>query len=89
MTRPRFALRTLLVAVALCAAGLYFRPRQLGPKDIKLGMPRWYVRWYCGPPSRTGPTKDFWNYDAEPRDIWIEFAEEQVAWTGDRPPFDI
>lgn len=84
--RPRFTLRTLMLAVALCAlapAAYVYRPGQLDPEQIQVGMSHWYVRWYCGaslPTSDEGNVPMVWVYTApartQPAHVWVEFDEQ-------------
>lgn len=83
--RPRFTLRTLLIVVALCAlapAAYVYRPGQMDPELIQVGMSIWYVRWYCGaslPTTDAGNVPEVWVYTApqrtQPAHVWIEFDE--------------
>lgn len=62
MTRPRFTLRTLLIVVAAVGVGLYFRPGQVDPVEIKIGTSKAWVYWNCGPPDIEDQPRR-WRYD--------------------------
>src|SRR5262245_5700099 len=90
--RPRFTLRTLMLCVALIAlapAAFIYRPGQMDPEQIQIGMSKWYVRWYCGaslPTSDDGNEPIVWVYTApertQPAHVWVEFdAEGRVSKT--------
>lgn len=81
--RPRFTLRTLMLVVALCAlapAAYVYRPGQMDPEQIQVGMSKWYVLWFCGtslPTTDDGNEPMVWVYIApqrtQPAHIWVEF----------------
>lgn len=90
--RPKFTLRTLMLLVALCAlvpAAYVYRPGQMDPEQIQVGMSRWYVLWYCGlslPTTDEGNEPIVWVYTApqrtQPAHVWVEFdAEGRVSQT--------
>lgn len=89
---PRFTLRTLLLLVALSAlapAAYVYRPGQMDPEQIQVGMSRWYVWWFCGwslPTTDDGNEPMVWVYTApqrtQPAHVWVEFdAEGRVSKT--------
>src|SRR5262245_27213311 len=83
---PRFSLRSLLLGVALCAlapAAYHYRPGQLDPEKIELGMSKWYLRWACGaslPTNDVGVGPVVWIYSAPARSeltlVYLEFGED-------------
>jgi hypothetical protein len=46
-----YSIRTLLIAVTVCAIPLAILVRPTDPTRARKGMGRYEVWWYCGPPD--------------------------------------